>query len=96
MLSVLLLILVVACLFVLYLMIDQRNDPLFNQNSTRTVACWLLAGLFCAIFWLYLAKAKKHRSFKQKIEKYLCDLFPHSNNENYARENLPVANNIRT
>ena len=55
----------------------------------------LLAGVI-ACFYVSHRKGQVYRSFQRKIEDYLCDLFPHSSNANYARANLPVANQVRT
>jgi len=36
------------------------------------------------------------KDFQSTIDNYLRQLFPHSNNEAYARTNIPVLNNVRT
>lgn len=74
----------------------KRNQPLAASVKSNQVSLYLILGCIVVAYALYLMKSAAYFSFQSKIERYLCNLFPHSNNENYARSNIPVSNNVRT
>ena len=86
----------VYLLAILIVVYQDRNKAVRFVTLKVTVLFYMfLLGVF-GCFWIAHKKAKVYRSFQSKIEDYLCDLFPHSNNANYARSNLPVSNQVRT
>ena len=81
---------------VLIFMLAIRAQPLSSRSIEETSAFYLVMGAVVLVYGLFMLKGSYLNDFKKKIEDYLCDLFPHSSNENYARHNLPIANQIRT
>lgn len=77
-------------------MMIERNKPLEKATTEEKIIFYFIGISIVLIYALQLEKGQNLPSFKKKIEDYLCDLFPHSSNENYARHNLPIANQIRT
>lgn len=77
-------------------MFNGRNTSIAKVTLQDKMIFYFAMLAFLLIYLLNLAKMKTQTDFQEKIESYLRDLFPHSNNENYARTNLPVSNNIRT
>lgn len=82
--------------FALIFMLTIRTHPLDSRSVEETSVFYLVMISAVVVYGLFILKGTYLKDFKKKIEDYLCDLFPHSSNENYARHNLPIANNIRT
>ena len=83
-------------LFALIFMLTIRSQPLSSRSVEETSVFYLVMISVVVVYGLFMLKGTYLKDFKKKIEVYLCDLFPHSSNENYARHNLPIANHIRT
>lgn len=95
-LNVLIAVIIIFALCVFVGAFINRNMPLKKGLSESQYYMYLVLLSILLCYWITLWKLSYHLNFQQKIERYLCDLFPHSNNENYIRTNIPVSNNIRT
>lgn len=82
--------------FFLLVLYTSRNQPPDPVSTEDLFTFYFMLACIISVYLLLNFKHRYYLDFRSKIEGHLQELFPHSNNENYARENVPVSNNIRT
>ena len=88
---------IVLVLFGLLVALFVNRNTRIDSLTTLELATFVYSLVSILLMYaLNSIKLRSHKSFQYKIESHLRELFPHSSNENYARANLPVSNNIRT